>query len=51
MVYRFGEYALDTELFELRRGDGVVELTPKTFERSRDAAIGSSRPSRSAPKI
>src|SRR5438874_13671625 len=32
MIYRFGEYELDTALFELRRAGVRVSLEPQVFE-------------------
>ena len=32
MHYRFGDYTLDTERYELRRAGTVVKLRPKVFE-------------------
>jgi DNA-binding winged helix-turn-helix (wHTH) protein len=32
MRLRFEDFVLDTEIRELRRGDGVVKLQPKVFD-------------------
>lgn len=32
MTYAFGEFVLDLQLFQLRRGDDVVPLEPKVFD-------------------
>ncbi len=32
MIYRFGEYELDTDTFELRRGGEAQRLEPQVFE-------------------
>ena len=32
MVYRFGEYQIDTDVFELRRGADVVKVEPQVFD-------------------
>ena len=32
MDYRFGDYTLDTERYELRRAGALVKLRPKVFE-------------------
>ena len=31
-MYVFGEFVLDTQLFQLRRGDEVIPLEPKVFD-------------------
>lgn len=31
MIYRFGDYALDTSGFELRHGDDFVPVEPQVF--------------------
>lgn len=32
MIYRFGEYQIDTDLFELRHGTEVVKVEPQVFD-------------------
>ncbi|MGE0007028.1 MAG: alpha/beta fold hydrolase [Parvibaculaceae bacterium] len=32
MIYRFGEYQIDTDVFELRRGGEVVRVEPQVFD-------------------
>ena len=31
MIYRFGEFALDRERLELRRGEELLDLQPQVF--------------------
>jgi hypothetical protein len=52
MIYRFGDYELDTQLFELRCGGTPLQIEPKVFDlltqpSSSGLAIASS-PSRSS---
>jgi DNA-binding winged helix-turn-helix (wHTH) protein len=32
MIYRFGDYELDAQLYPLRRAGELVELEPKVFD-------------------
>jgi DNA-binding winged helix-turn-helix (wHTH) protein len=32
MIHGFGDYELDTQLYQLRRADELVELEPKVFD-------------------
>src|SRR5688500_18859693 len=32
LIYRFGEYQIDTDVFELKRGAEVVKIEPQVFD-------------------